>query len=93
MAFSPGQGTVINVSTVSASGAVTPDAPSLQLIAVGSVPVFVRWGAGPQTAVATDYPVIPNVPVVISKSSGTGTVAAICASGTATLYAIPGFAG
>lgn len=56
----------------------------------GSVPVFVRWGVGAQTAVAaTDMPIAPGAIEVFSKGDA-DTLAGITASGTATVYITAG---
>jgi hypothetical protein len=53
----------------------------------GTVIISLRWGAGAQTAVATDFTVAPGAYFVIGKGYA-DNVAAIGASGT--LYISPG---
>ena len=88
--FHGGATGVINVGTVSASATIDANSPHMQLtLSGGAGPVFVRWGVGAQIATTSDYPVLPNTTQLVVKQNA-NTVAAVTASGTATLYAIPG---
>ena len=88
--FSPGATVSISCSTTSASATIATGFSVMRLTNVGSVPVFVRWGTGTQTAVATDFPVPANSSVVVAKPFDVVTVAAITGSSTATLYVTVG---
>ena len=50
---------------------------------------FVRWGVGAQTAVVTDLPIPVGVVEVFSKGVA-DTLAAVCSSGSATVYVTSG---
>jgi len=61
----------------------------VSLLAVGNAVVFVRIGAGPQTATITDYPILQ--PTLLPAYSGADTLAAISpGAGTVTLYVTTG---
>ncbi len=86
-------GSTVAVSATAASSAQTlpADALCLELQNDGNSTCFVRWGASAQTAVTTDYPVLPGQSKIVSCDQGTLSVAAICASGeSTTLYVTPG---
>ncbi|GAA0696320.1 hypothetical protein ISN75_06810 [Dyella marensis] len=91
--FSPcfGAGVTIAATTTSANQAFTAGGP-LQNVAVtnaGTAVAFVRLGVGAQTATTADMAIAPNATVILTKGLA-DNIAAICASGTATIYAIPG---
>jgi hypothetical protein len=90
--FSPSSSTqTLTVGASSVSCPIDPSDSVVSLLAVGNAVVFVRIGAGPQTATATDYPILQNVPTVIPAYSGADTLAAISSSaGTETLYVTTG---
>lgn len=66
-----------------------PFSPDLYVYNAGAGLAFIRWGVGAQTALVTDIPIPPGTVQVFSKFNA-DTVAAICASGTATVYVITG---
>lgn len=80
-AFTPGQTQTVTVGTSSVSVSVNPDASMVRVLAVGNTPVFLRFGTGPQTATASDFPIIPNVAEVINKGVGADTLALISPQG------------
>ena len=92
-AFAPGPTVSVSCSTTSASGTIGIGSTSMRLANIGSAPIFVRWGTGTQTAVTTDFPVLPNTAILVSKPADVVTVAAITASGTGTLYITTGEGG
>jgi hypothetical protein len=51
--------------------------------------VFVRWGTSAQTAVATDMAIAPGATEAFTKNNA-ARLAAICPSGTGTLYITTG---
>jgi hypothetical protein len=69
---------------------VASNSPIVRIVNSGSVVVFVRTGKGAQTATVTDTAVAPNATLVLFKSNDDG-IAAICATGTAAVYATPGY--
>jgi hypothetical protein len=85
----PGKSTSIPANATSASASVPADAKSLRIYNAGTVPVFIRWGRGSQTAVTTDMALAPGSVELFYKGAA-DTVAAICASGSATVYLTPG---
>jgi hypothetical protein len=95
--FSPnafGFTAVCNAGTVSQSVAVIATDEELYVYNAGNSLAFIRWGVGPQTAVATDLPIPPGVPLLFSKNLNglADTVACISpAAGTEALYLTSGF--
>jgi hypothetical protein len=91
-AFMPAysQGKSISVTTTSASTTVPQNSMSLYLLNTGSTLCYVRVGPTGTAALTTDFPVPPNIPIVIGKDVQFNTVAAITATSTATLLLIPG---
>lgn len=95
--FTPGATNILAVTTTSARIALT-DAPAssqsrtVRLHNAGSALIFVRFGDSTVVAAATDMP-LPVGAVEsfnLPNSSSAWHVAAIAASGTATLYATAG---
>lgn len=85
-AFTPASTVTLSASTTSATaGGLRADNPTMEINNAGLVPVFVRWGTGAQTAVVTDYPVLPGHCKLVNKGTATD-VAVITGSGTATVY-------
>lgn len=93
--FSPtvGQAVTISASTSSANEDIITGQHQLRISNAGSVVAFVRSGRGTQTATTDDLPVLPGESIIITMSSDHSNVAAITATGTATVYAIPGNGG
>jgi hypothetical protein len=99
--FSPinGAGQGLSGTTTSASVTFTAGTPAgtntvlnatdVMLYNSGTTLAFCRWGVGAQTAVATDVP-IPAGTVQVFFKGVSDTVACIMASGTATIYVMPG---
>lgn len=95
-AFSPvgfGKTLTISASTTNAQASfgysdATNNGTAL-LVNAGAATVFVRWGGAAQTATTSDLPVLSGQSVVVDVS-GAQHFAAITASGTATLYVVPG---
>lgn len=80
-------------AATSVSVSINAAASALELQNPGSDTVFVRWGVGAQTAVATtDYPVLAGQSKIVSVPVGADTLAGITASGAgaATLYVTSG---
>jgi hypothetical protein len=66
--------------------------PCVRLYNAGAVTVFVEFGTSAVTAaVATGFPLPPGAIEVFRVDRSQVQVAAITASGTATLYATPGY--
>jgi hypothetical protein len=78
------------VSAVSASVAISRVSRQLEIQNAGDAIAFCRWGIGAQTAVVTDYPVLPGQSKTITIESGNDTFAAITSAGTTTLYITSG---
>lgn len=84
----------ISATTTSAGGTwtqpVAANSPVVRIVNSGSVVVFVRTGKGAQTATSADVAIAPNAAAVLFLGNDDG-IAAICATGTATVYATPGY--
>lgn len=84
----------ISATTTSAgstwSQAVASNSPVVRIVNSGTPVVFVRTGKGSQTATATDVAIAPGGTAFLFKNNDDG-IAAICATGTATVYATPGY--
>lgn len=91
--FSPcfGAGVTISATTASAGQAFTAGIvqQNVAITNAGTSIAFVRLGVGAQTATINDLAIAPNVTLILTKGPA-DNIAAICASGTATVYAIPG---
>lgn len=87
-------GTVsIAATTASASvsvAAANVQSPHVSIYNAGPNTAFVRWGVGAQTAVATTDMPIPSGATKTYTKGTADTFAAICATGTATIYFTPG---
>lgn len=93
--FSPSFGKGQSISATTSSSSVTLTEPgitgcsALHVYNSGTGAVFVRWGVGAQTATTADMPIPPGGTRIFNKDVA-DTVAAITASGTATVYVMPG---
>lgn len=87
--FEPGTTTTISASTTSANASIGSSGNVIRIYNSGTVPVFVRWGAGAQTATTSDLPLAPGGVEMFSKFNA-DNVAVITASGTASVYVTPG---
>lgn len=88
-AFYPFKPTIpLAVTTTSAEATFSTNsqlnAGEMRVINLGPNEAFFRIGTAPQTAVTTDTPLQPGESVLLAKG-GLNSIAAICASGTATL--------
>jgi hypothetical protein len=82
-----GANTTISASTTTAGGALARVANQVATVCnVGSVTIFVKFGAGSQTATNADMAVAPNTVRVFQLVETDTHVAAITASSTATVY-------
>jgi len=99
--FRPTLGGTVNLSVTSSTGRVAvltatsladvSGSSVIRLYNAGSVAVFVEFGDGTVTAaVATGMPIAPGSVEAFRVNPAQTNVAAITASGTATLYATPG---
>lgn len=89
--FTPGAtAAAINLAAASQSVSVTAAATALEIQHNGTAVAFVRVGTGAQTAVATDYPILPGQSKIITKPVGADTFAAIATAGAGTLYVTSG---
>lgn len=91
-AFTPA--VTVSIAATAASGSATlvavgVAANQLRICNTGATIVFIRWGVGAQTAVATDMPILPGTVEVFNKGRA-DTIAAICPGGTTTLYITAG---
>lgn len=80
----------LTATTTSSNAAIPSNAQVLEIQNAGDAVVFVRWGIGTQTAVTTDYPVLPGQSKVVTCEIGNNNVAVIAASGTNTVYVTGG---
>ena len=91
MKFTPCANYQIAVSAASNSVTLNTQATNaddVYLYNGGTVVTFVRWGAGAQTALPTDFPIAPGAWFIVTKGNTVNTIAAIGTSGT--LYVSPG---
>jgi hypothetical protein len=78
--FTPGQTQEIILATTSSSLALNADAPQIYVLLNSSAAdalAFIRIGTGAQTAVASDFAVPPNIPMILTKGVGANTIAAM----------------
>lgn len=87
--FSSSTSLSVTTSSGSTNANLEESCPQVRLYNSGSVSVFVRWGTSDQTAVTTDMAIGPGATEVFTKQNAT-KIAAITASGSATLYIISG---
>lgn len=93
--FTPTGATVTLSPTSSSNGAAVSGLPSgansgvLRVVNAGPNVAFFRWSNASATAVTTDMPILPGAVEVFSVGNCTH-VAAICATGSATVYVTPG---
>jgi len=83
----------ISASTTTARGAITASCNALRIVNIGSVATFVKLGDVTVEATNNDFVLAPNEAVVIAKGSNYSYLAALTASGTATVYVTPVTAG
>lgn len=89
--FVPSGTASVAVTVASGSVALAGAGNSVELQNDGTVTVFVKLGGSAVTAAVTDYPILAGASKIIGRDPGQQTyVAAITASGTATLYATAG---
>jgi hypothetical protein len=82
-----GANTTISATTTSSGGALARAADQTAVVTnVGSVTIFVKFGAGAQTATSADNAVSPNTSRVFGLLATDTHVAAIASSTTATVY-------
>ena len=85
LAFTPGS--TVNIAATTSTGNVTLGIGAVvRVYNAGTVPVFIKFGIAGVTAATTDMPIPPGIVEVFTEPSGATTVAAITASGTATVY-------
>ena len=89
-AFTPYSTATLGVTSASIAGDIPKSARVLELQNEGTVTVFVAWAESAAVATTSDYPVLPGQAKTITVGPGAGSVAAITASGTATLYVSAG---
>lgn len=88
-----GQTKTLAVTTTTARVQVLDNASStstynVRIYNAGTVAAFINWGDGTVTAATTDMPIAPGATEVLSLQGS--NIAAITASGTATLYITEG---
>lgn len=79
----------ISASTTTARGEITVDCQCLRIVNIGTVATFVKLGGVTVEATNNDFVLAPNEAVLISKGSNYSHLAALTASGTATVYVTP----
>lgn len=89
-AFTPYSTATLPVTSTSGAATIPKNARVLELQNEGTVTVFVKWAESAAVATTSDYPVLPGQAKTITVGPGAGSVAAITASGTATLYVSAG---
>lgn len=90
--FNGVRGGVQSITTSGTSQSVTINATSnsVRLVNTGSNPCHVRIGTGAQTATTADTVVRAASELIVRKSDGEDTVAALQITGATTLYIQPG---
>lgn len=93
--FAPGQTQTLTLTTASQSLTLNANSSQARVLMVGGTAgalVFVRIGTGAQTAVVTDYPMLPGAEVFLMKGVGADHMAAIgnSAASGAVLYVTTG---
>jgi hypothetical protein len=90
-AFSLGGATTVLSPTTNSNGdAIAPVNGRIRVYNAGGSLAFLRTGIGAQTAETTDTPIPPGVVEVFSVPANHTHAAAICASGSATIYITAG---
>ncbi len=94
-AFSPeyGTGVTISATTTSAQASLTGNGSLIRVTNLGTALVFIKVGTGTVTAAATDTALPSGQSMTICRTpvgSLHNVIAAVTASGTATVYAITG---
>lgn len=79
----------ISATTTSANSAIAGDAQVVQVTNPGTTVAFVAFGPTGVVATAADIPIGAGQTLYLHKS-GAAFVAALMASGTATIYVCPG---
>jgi hypothetical protein len=91
--FQPDVGKTVTLSVTTSSTPGTIQCPfgQIRVYNAGTVAVFFRAGVGAQTAVvANDMPIAPGTVEAFTVAPDTTGVAAICESGSASVYVTPG---
>lgn len=91
--FQPVYGTGVTVATSASSASTTFSTPTENVVVTNlssSVVSYIRIGEGAQTATASDYPVLPNTQVSLSKARSDNTIAYISDGGSGSLHVISG---
>ena len=92
--FTPGPTVLLNVGTVASSALIEPHASVLYLLNMGAELVFVKIGTGTIRAKISDFPILPKIPVLLSKTAEADTISAISlAAGPSVLYVTAGAGG
>lgn len=93
--FTPTGATVALSATGTSSQSAISGFPStsgsgvMRVVNAGTAIAFIKWGSSAPTATTADMPILPGAIEVFSVGTTTN-VAAITASGTATVYFTPG---
>lgn len=91
--FTPIETKTLSATTTSSSASFTAATgvlvTQMRVYNAGTDLVFIRWGVGAQTAVATDTP-IPSGAIEVFNKGLADTVAVIASTGTATVYVTAG---
>lgn len=89
--FAPNAPTItLSATTTSSENTTLPaDCAQIRVHNAGPNVAFMRWGNVALTAVTTDMPIAVGATEVFTKGSNK-RIAAICGTGTATIYVTPG---
>ncbi len=90
--FEPIEGQTKTISASSSSSSITlvPTTTDYMLTNAGAGTAFFRTGTTSATALVTDTPILAGAILTLRKPLNNYTVAAITATGTATVYVTPG---
>jgi len=84
--FCPTWTVKLSAKTTSVSSPISVGPTAIMVYNAGTVPAFVRWGTGLQSATINDMPVPPGVNMMFGKAAANDFFAVILPSGTATVY-------
>ena len=76
----------LSAKSTSVSSPISVGPTAIMVYNTGTVPAFVRWGTGLQSATINDIPVPPGANMMFGKAAANDFFAVILPSGTATVY-------
>ena len=90
----PGATATLSATTTSSSGSIGTLGDRIRVVNAGSAAAFVQIGTTGVTATSSSLCILSGDEIIIPRGiSGDNLIAAITSSGTATVYATPGYGG